>query len=47
MESILGSPEDPQKSYFERKMIDETNVENNVEKPLASARDADAGQGGI
>ena len=47
LESILGFPEDLQKSYFERKMIDEKSVEKNVEKVLASAGHADPGQGGI
>ena len=47
MESILGSPEDPRKSHFERKMIDAKIVQKNVEKLLASAGDADPGQGGF
>ena len=37
----------PGKSNFERKIIDENIMEKNVEKPLASAGDADPGQGGI
>ena len=47
MESILGSPEDPQKSNLERKMIDAKTVQKNIEKPLASAGDANPRQGGF
>ena len=47
MESILGSPEDPQKSNFERKIIDAKIVQKNIKKEIASAGDADPGQGGI
>ena len=43
----LGSPEDPQKSHFERKIIEANIVQENVKKLLASAGHADPGQGGI
>ena len=47
MESILGSPEDPQKNHFERKIIDANIVQKNIKKGIASAGHADPGQGGI
>ena len=37
LESILGSPENPRKSHFERKMVNAKIVQKNVEKLIASA----------